>query len=518
MLINIASINMKNLIQPFGEDCYESEKKYLGNQWERYFFEYTYFVKESLNPDNYIIIGRRGSGKSSLAEYFEHQKKYRKSSTIQIKSEDIFDTDSFRKISDSSNLSELFPNKLVKVWDYYIWQLIFKKLSKSKDEFKKVYHLESNKKKTIFSNIIKGLAEKHLLENTDDIFNSFENINTEEIEEFKIKAIEITQKQKLFIIIDTREQYSRNNELEMSVTSSLIQCASLINVSYRHSGIYMKVFVADEIFPYIKEGHISNNLKYIRNPLYLHWRPKDLVRLICWRFFKYLSIGNYIQINESDIDWESFDDIYEKLWKPFFGEKIINGNRIEEKTLPYILRHTHLRPRQLIIICNRIAAIAKQKKEFPKFSSATIIEGVLNSEVDLATEIVNSYNKIYPNCVDIISAIQGLPVEFKASELDRIAPRTAAQWDDNSYSPFEFSRLLVELGIVGRKKGETDKKRNIVKAEFEYSFKDRLFINENNTCIIHPMFFKKFNIDYNSSEVCVYPFPDHPDYDILKKI
>jgi len=273
--------------------------------------------------------------------------------------------------------------------------------------------------------------------------------------------------------------------------------------------------MADEIFPYIKEQYITNSLKYIKNPLYMYWRPKDLLRLICWRFFKFLKLNEYNKFEESEIKWDSYKDILEKVWKPHFGSKILNSRGIEEDTFPYILRHTHLRPRQLIYVCNSIATLGDRKGEFPYFTSETIRRAVKNSEVDLCDEILNSYSTVYPNIGDIVSALQGMPIQFKCKELYIASKRTAGYWTDGQYSQLEFIKLLLELGIVGRKR-ENLNSQKFIAADFEFALQDRLFVTEKDNCVIHPMFYSKLNINRNNpTDDCVYPFPDKPEFKVI---
>ncbi|MDH3733776.1 MAG: hypothetical protein OEU54_09590 [Gemmatimonadota bacterium] len=59
---------------------------------------------------------------------------------------------------------------------------------------------------------------------------------------------------------------------------------------------------------------------------------------------------------------------------------------------------------------------------------------------------------------------------FAGMELDRIAPRTAAHWPDGEYSPDGFKRLVTELGVIGRKRG--DRTTGIIEAEFEFLLDD----------------------------------------------
>lgn len=74
----------------------------------------------------------------------------------------------------------------------------------------------------------------------------------------------------------------------------------------------------------------------------------------------------------------------------------------------------------------------------------------------------------------------------------------------------EFSKLVIEMGIVGRKRGETDPGTSIIRADFEYTIIDRLFVNEKDMCVIHPLFYSKLNINrgQTAKNTCVYPFPD----------
>lgn len=67
---------------------------------------------------------------------------------------------------------------------------------------------------------------------------------------------------------------------------------------------------------------------------------------------------------------------------------------------------------------------------------------------------------------------------------------------------------MAELGIVGRVRGEH---KDVVAADFEYALLDRLTLGEQDTCVIHPMFYSMLNVTVDK-KVKVYPFPDHPDF------
>lgn len=514
-------MNNKSLIQPFGEISFETEYERLGEQWDNYFFEHTSFVKSSLLSETYLIVGRRGSGKSSLVQHFAHQDKYKNADCINVGKSENYNAELFDVASKIPYSQELAVQKIKNLWDFVIWQLIFKKLSEEDRIIKQAIQVDKStpSASNFIKLMLKGLLSKYDVSTGDNIIDLiFSKVDDTVIEAAKKRVLEKVSKNPLFIVIDSREQYAIKNQYEMWATSALVQSASDFNVKYSFKGIHLKVCIADEIFPYLQERYITNTLKYIRNPLYMLWRPKDLMRLACWRLFKYLQVNKMTSLKEEEIDWDSHKSLREKIWEPHFGKTLKNRRGVIERTFPYILRHTHLRPRQLTLVCNKIARIGKQKGEFPYFSEATIKEGVLQSEAELSNEIINSYASVYEKARDIISSLQGLPIEFEANELYKAAHRTASHWEKNEYSPLEFIKLITELGIIGRKRGDTDPNSKIIKADFEFALRDRMFITERDTCVIHPLFYSKLNINRNNpSKCCVYPFPNNPEFTIIEE-
>jgi hypothetical protein len=321
------------------------------------------------------------------------------------------------------------------------------------------------------------------------------------------KVTEFTVKEPIIIGIDTFERYDRENVAMMTITASLIECANNFNILYAKKGIHIKAFVSAEIFPHIKERAITNTTKFIRYPLYLRWRPRDLIRLISWRFFRFMS-SNRRKNSLPKVDWEDFDDILQKMWYPFFGRKITNLRGREEASFPYILRHTQMRPRQLVILCNNIAREAERAGKFPNFSEMQISQLIADCEYDLADEVLNSYDLIYPRVSEIIMALTNAPMVFKGNFLDQVAKKTSHIWT-SEYSLSGFRRIVAELGIVGKVRNKSDDAK-IIGADFEYIMPDRLVITNDDECVIHPMFYSKLQVI--RSGYIVYPFPDHEEY------
>ncbi len=359
----------------------------------------------------------------------------------------------------------------------------------------------------IITEIVNGLLAKYVDNNGRVASELSEALTSPVFAKAKEKVVEFTRSEPIIIAIDTFERYDRENVAMMTVTSSLIQCANNFNIGYSNKGIHVKAFVSAEIFPYIKESAISNTTKFIRRPLYLRWRPKDLIRLISWRFYRYMG-ANKIKLPFKKVDWDDFDDILSKMWYPFFGERITNLRGREEESFPYILRHTQMRPRQLVILCNDIARETIRAGKLLSFNSIPISQIIAQGEYDLADEVLNSYDLIYPRVSDIVMALTNAPVNFKGSFLDQVAKKTSDVWAEG-YSLSSFRRLVAELGIVGKVRKKSDE-AGIIEADFEYAMPDRLVITNDDDCVIHPMFYSKLQVMKNG--YVVYPFPDHEDY------
>lgn len=513
-------VNEKNyFIQPFGERSFEHEKDVLGESWNQLFFEHAPFNLDSLLTKTYLIVGRRGSGKSSLAEHFNYQNLIPNSRSANVDQASEYMADMVKISKHIGGSADLLINSLVNVWEFIIWQLIYKTYKEEDLLIASALYLDyQDKSSSKFVKILlKGILNKYIADTGDELIGAIEQgITNAEFKKLKSKVLNLARHNPLIITIDSREQYSVEDQDEMNIAAALIQCASKFNRQFAKKGLHLKVFLPDEIFPHIKEDFVLNTAKSVRDPLFLHWRPKDLVRLICWRYFKYLKYTNYIKISERDIDWDDFSEVRKKMWNPYFGRTLKNNNGIDEGTLPYIIRHSQLRPRQLIMICNTIAGIAKKERTFPVFSENALREAVKKAELELADELINSYSRIYKNAGDIISALSGLPMIMPGKELDRIAPRTASQWKSEPYSPLRFRQIVAELGIVGRERGQRDLKTGIVEADFEFAMRDRLFIHEQDNCVIHPMFYLKLNTT-KIDDTVIYPFPDHPDFEILRE-
>jgi hypothetical protein len=496
---------------PFGEADCESEIRVLQEQYSHYFFHHTRFNNLALDPSVFLIVGRRGSGKTALAHYFSFQKRLRNAIAIDVDEPVAFEHVMEKITTMAAHTREVAVPRIAKVWEFVIWSIIFRELQDRDGRIRAacIFGDHPGKLSHFIRHVLKVLLNR-LLQTEDDLLEELEVIiGDDRIKAGRNAVLELARKEAVIVALDTLENYAINDDAMMRATAALIQCGSDFNRQYARQGIHLKIFVMAEIFPYLKEEVVLNTLKFVRNEINLHWRPKDLMRLISWRFYHYLRAIGSLSTQSTNIDWNDHNDVLTKMWNPYFGVSLRSHN-MAELTFPYVLRHTQMRPRQLIVLCNAITGKARVNQTFPFFGSDEIVTAIRQEQNALAEEVFNSYSSVYPRIGRIVEALSGLPMMFKGNELDKRAPLTASEWTPGEYSPHAFRQLVAELGIVGRVR-HVDEKSGIVEADFEYSLEGRLPLLVSDRCVIHPMFYRKLNINLDQN-LRVYPFPDHEEF------
>jgi len=494
---------MKDGIQkPFGRAACESELKVLSkSEYEELYFDETPFNDAAISPQTYLIVGRRGSGKTALAQYFSFQKIIRNPVYVDVDEPALYQQVLSDVASRTSESREIAIPRLKKIWEYVLWCVIFQHtrqhsgiIAEACDKSCPHEH-PSGLISALLGRLLTLLHEptgKVLDQRVDKL------LNDERLDAARREALKFAAVRPIIIAFDTLEKYDVSNEPLMNAMAALVQCAAEFNLNFSDRGIHLKAFMSGEVFPYLEEEALQNPLKSIEDPVYLLWRPKDLLRLICWRLHRCLESHNLLRDQSKGwIDWKNHREVFDKMWTPYFGQEITNVRGMKEQTFPYILRHTQMRPRQLIVLCNSIAENALRAGRFPRFFEADIRAGIKTVETKLAIEIINSFSSLYPQVSTIVDALMKIPMLFTGNELDKRASQSASDWPQGTYSQAKFRRLVAELGIVGLVRRHNEA-AGYIDADFEYSLPTRLTITHRDKCVIHPMFYSRFNVDFNS--------------------
>ena len=113
-------------LEPFGEADCESELKVLGSsEYSKYYFDHTRFNREALSPKVFLIIGRRGAGKTALSQFFSFQQLMPNVTTIEVDEPAAFQQLMSKMAESAASTREVAIPRLVKIWEFVIWSTIF---------------------------------------------------------------------------------------------------------------------------------------------------------------------------------------------------------------------------------------------------------------------------------------------------------------------------------------------------------------------------------------------------------
>ena len=507
-----------NMHEPFGQADCESEVKELKSEYSELYFDETPFNEAAIQQETYLIIGRRGSGKTALSRYFSFNKTLADPIYIDVDEPALYQHCLTEVANRAANSRDLAIYRLQRIWNYALWRVIFEHTRALSADVDRATTPSAQRRSV--SDFINGLFEMfmQLFKDTDGNIDDGDLdalLTDDHMAQAQEAVLALSRKRPVVIAIDTLERYKVTDDGLMNAMAGLVQCAAEFNRDFASRGIHLKVFMSGEVFPYLTEVVLQNPLKSVKGPVYLLWRPKDLLRLISWRFHRHLEAEGLLdEKSQGRIDWADHGDVMKRMWLPYFGEEITNGRGLRERTFSYVLRHTQLRPRQLILVCNAIANRARHARRFPHFTEADIVEAVKQVENELAGEIISSFHSVYNRVHEIVDALINMPMVFTGNELDKRAPQSKAAWPDGTYSPAAFRQLVTELGIVGRV-SRHNADSGFIDADFEYSMRDRLRVTHRDQCAIHPMFYRRLNIDL-TEHARVMPFSTDRDHrDVL---
>ena len=510
----MAKTRPENLfVNPFGFNDSEKERDVLP---ELYLSD-TGFNARAIDPSVSIIIGRRGSGKTALAQYFRFKGGYE--FYVDIDEPAVFShilEELCRKLQDHSHS---VVDDISKMWELAFWTSLMSKMAFGEVQFdgddraKIVKYLRTvkvedaeqpNVVRSLFLRLV-GMVNEAAMSAIDLVLKVHDHLTSVEFTEARDSACRyLNASRGAVIVIDTLEQYEVRKLQMQQAMGAMLQAVTQFALGGMHPNVHIKCFLPAEIVPYLLDSSVQNIGKTFEFPVYLNWRPRDLLRLLCWRFVHYLKRSHpKIAIDLVNVDWDDKSEIRARVWEQFFPKTIRNRNGIQEDSLQYIVRHTQLHPRQLIWMCNEIARFAKQRRTFPQFHSRDVVDGIHSVENMIGNEVLSSYRNVYPNNKRILSCFQGQPNVFpRSSSIDKLLPRTKSAWpDEMPYDRMLAWQMIAEVGFIGQIVDQTDR---YYEAEYEYTVGDRMALHYDEPCAIHPMFYSLFRVKADKSKV-VYP-------------
>src|SRR5258705_6876463 len=151
--------------EPFGEADCESELKVLGSsEYSKYYFDHTRFNRGALGSKVFLIIGRRGAGKTALSQFFSFQQFIPNVTTIEVDEPAAFQQLMSKMAESAAHTREIAVPRLVKIWEFVIWSTIFWQLQDKDPRIKAacLFAEQTEKVSTFIRHVLRALVSKFL--------------------------------------------------------------------------------------------------------------------------------------------------------------------------------------------------------------------------------------------------------------------------------------------------------------------------------------------------------------------
>ena len=293
------------------------------------------------------------------------------------------------------------------------------------------------------------------------------------------------------VLLDSLDEYSLETEEVKRAIAGLLKCVGRFPA--RFDRIHLRFCLPAELHHRFKEIS-SNPAKDFQQCLILRWHPKELISIAAQRLKIYLREHHPQFYRERQLEAAEADDrkSAERILYSILPPTVINGRGATEDTLVYLLRHTQLLPRHLLMYLNRICDRANLQDciNEPVVTADHLLGGVHQIEETLIQELFGAYQPIYPLARQVCEAcLPELPQKFPNGVLQKVFNRHGKKKmhsDDFAI----FKRMLVEIGAIGKCVAETER---YVEGEFEYTASDKLSISVQDELCLHPMFMRVFD-------------------------
>ncbi|MBK9925376.1 MAG: hypothetical protein IPP66_08790 [Anaerolineales bacterium] len=496
--------------EPFGPiDSTDIDPKDVDAQLK--LFEQHNWIYRNMRHRPSIIMGRKGSGKTSYLRTVFFDKKYDFHTEIRTDHALMH----ISKVIQGLVKDAVFPETLAELWETILWVCVLSEVRNSS--------FLSQEKLSLVSMYLEKIGVRDA-GSVDDVLwkmaRMFDDVVQAEPKDglseilrrfdramFKstVSAVEGSLKDsgKTFVILmDSLDNF----QLEInSVAYSLQGLLKFVGAMNKPRDVVdIRFCLPTELYRRIIKIS-SNPNKDFRRSLKLQWTATELILIGAQRLMLYLELfyPDYLK-RLLPLDTTKRSDAM-TLFNAVLPKTVYNQAGFQEETISYILRHTQLLPRHFLILLNSIFKSGNGTQSLNPFpiSERRILNGIRQVEERIVTEIFVAFKLIYPNAEEVCKrCIPELGHKFSVGELHQVYTRRGkAVFDGDNL--FEFQRMLMEIGAVGRViKGTATEV--YIKGNFEYTVAHEIAISHDDELCIHPLFSGIFGGD--KKERPVYPY------------
>ena len=480
-------------------------------------FEQHNWIYRNMRHRPSIIMGRKGSGKTSYLRsvYFDDKYEY----CTEIRTDHAL-THISKVVQGLTKDDAVFPETLAELWETILWVCMFSEIRNqsllSQDELSLVNeYLEKVgvqdagsvddvlwKLARMFDDILDAEPKDGLSE----ILRLFDRVAFNNTLSTVTNSLKSADK-KFVILMDSLDDFQLDFKTVSHSLQGLLKFVGSMNKP--RDVVDIRFCLPTELYRRIIKLS-SNPNKDFRRSLKLQWTATELILIGAQRLKLYLELyyPEYLK-RLLPLEVTNRADAL-KLFQAVLPPKVTNQAGFQEETISYILRHTQLLPRHFLMLLNSIFRSTGGTQGLNPFPihQDRIINGIRQVEERLVTEIFVAFKPIYPNAEVICKrCLPELGHKFSVGELHQIYTRRGkAVFEGDNL--FEFQRMLLEIGAIGRV--IPGKATDVyIQGNFEYTVAHEIAISHDDELCIHPAFSGIFGND--AQERPVYPYGSDVD-------
>ncbi len=431
--------------------------KKLDNEWKldakeediKYFY-HTEETASVLSGEKYMIIGRKGEGKTAIATFI-----YKNVGAGAYADKLSFKNFPFNTIYNYSDNRYPNPSQYITFWKYLIYVSICKQMVR-----------DSNIDSNIRDNLVKLFPEKRRAENLKNLIPKitvkefgFQVLSTglniatsrekHELEWIDIVDIlenvileNVTSASKYYVIFDELdEEYkdftsSEEEKDYFALVTGLFKAINETRNIFKDEGllIFPIVFLRSDIFRRINYSDKNKWSDYLIN---LEWTPEKLRSLIQARI-------DVLTGTQS----KDFLDAWKKIG---INREVKMGNKQNSRKSPidYILRSTHNRPRDIIKYLKEASKISARDK-FIKIGPRQIKQANDSFSEYMKQEIIDEIYSVLPEYNEIFSILSIIRKQtFNPSEFVDVYQEKVRNQNLRNRGAEAVLNILFEFSIIG---------------------------------------------------------------------
>lgn len=448
-----------------------------------------------------IIVGRRGSGKTSYLRKLGHE-----SPThlfVEIRTDRAFNI----LLASINNIirDAITVESISSIWDAILWNGFFWLLYRtgrpkvghvSIQQHLRTLHIDNCESLesvfNVFSRTMEQIAKQTSGFAIDRIAETLRGVKFEDLKAIASSDL-AKEDSSAIVVMDSLDEYPVRDADFKKTLAGLLKCAGEFNVVNRN--YQFRLCLPSELYWEFREKVSTNPQKDFSSQVVVRWQVSELLIAACRRLMINLYLTHpkaYAAVQHNPLETRRDADAF---LAQLFPSDVKNLNGRYEKTDTYLLRHTQLLPRQMLLLLSSILKTKAVNEDFepgkvPFFSEDGVRDGVRITEDSIVDEIFSVYRDRYGElpadaCATIIPS---LPRVFTADQFAR-AVKMYSKESGRQFSVAKLKRMFLEIGAFGK----LDQPDSIYRrARFEYTMTTRLPIGEDDQLCVHPLFSRRF--------------------------